>query len=46
MALGATTKNAESRSTSRRVKPTLALKVVVDGAWGRALPAPKPGEKK
>jgi hypothetical protein len=29
-----------------RVKPSLGPpKVVVHGAWGRALPAPRPGEK-
>lgn len=42
----ATTRNGEVRSTSGRVKPTLGPpKIVVHGAWGRALPAPKPGEK-
>jgi hypothetical protein len=31
---------------SGRVKPSLGPpKVVVHGAWGRALPAPRPGEK-
>ena len=46
MGRDATTGNGEVRSSSGRVKPTLGPpKVVVHGAWGRALPAPKPGER-
>ena len=46
MAHDAETMNGRSRPGSGRVKPTLGpTRTVVHGAWGRALPAPKPGEK-
>ena len=46
MARDGTSKNSEVRSASGRVKPTLGPpKVVVHGAWGRALPPPLPGER-
>jgi hypothetical protein len=38
--------NGAARSPSGRAKPTLGPpEVVVHGAWGRALPAPRPGER-
>lgn len=46
MAHDADTMNGRSRPGSGRAKPSLGPpKTVVHGAWGRALPAPKPGEK-
>ncbi len=46
MAHDETSRETKSRSTSGRAKPTLRPpKVEVHGAWGRALPAPNPGEK-
>jgi len=46
MAHNGTSKNGEVPSTAGREKPSLGPpKVVVHGAWGRALPPPLPGEK-
>ncbi len=46
MPIDATTINGEVRPTCGRDKPRLGPpRVVVHGAWGRALPPPLPGEK-
>ena len=46
MADATSSRSGQARSTFGRLKPSLGPpKVVVHGAWGRALPAPLPGEK-